>query len=193
MSIQLMSLPYAKDALAPTISAETISYHYGKHHQAYVNKLNGAIEGTSLAEKSLEEIIEETVGKNPSVFNNAAQVWNHDLYWRSMSPTGGGEPKGKLGELISSSFGGFSAFKEEFSKAAAGQFGSGWAWLVSGGGRLAIETTPNADTPVAHGKCAIMTLDVWEHAYYIDYRNARPEYIDAFWKLVDWSQVAERL
>jgi len=188
-----MMLPFSTDALEPTISAETISYHYGKHHQAYVNKLNAAIDGTPLADKSLEEIIRTTVGKDPRVFNNAAQIWNHDLYWRSLSPTGGGEPTGKIAESIRASFGSFASFREMFSKAAASQFGSGWAWLVAQGNRLSIETTLNAHTPIAHGRNAIMTLDVWEHAYYIDYRNARAKYIDAFWKLVDWNQVAERL
>ena len=193
MAFTLMDLPWAKDALAPTISAETIEYHYGKHHQGYVDKLNAAIDGTPLAEKSLEAIVKETLGKDQGVFNNAAQVWNHDLYWHSLSPNGGGAPSGAVAEAIDKSFGSFASFKEKFSAASAARFGSGWAWLVKDGDKLAIETTSNADTPVAHGKTALLTLDVWEHAYYIDYRNARPKYIEMFWNVVNWDQVAKAL
>ncbi|RMH41235.1 MAG: superoxide dismutase [Deltaproteobacteria bacterium] len=193
MAFELMKLPYAKDALAPTISAETIEYHYGKHHAAYVNKLNAAIEGTPLAEKDLVSIIAETCGKQPGVFNNAAQVWNHDFYWLSMAPNGGGAPAGKVAEWIDRSFGNFATFKEKFSAAAAGVFGSGWAWVVKDGDKLVIETTANADTPVAHGKTPVLTIDVWEHAYYVDYRNARPKYIEAFWNVVNWDHVGSLL
>jgi len=192
MAFQLMDLPYAKDALAPTISAETIEYHYGKHHAGYVSKLNAAIEGTPLAGKSLEDIIKATTGQ-PGVFNSAAQVWNHDFYWHSMSPSGGGEPSGAVASIIDKSFGNFATFKDKFSAAAAAVFGSGWAWVVKDGDKLVIETTGNADTPVARGRKAVLTIDVWEHAYYIDYRNARPTYIDAFWKVVNWGNVAKSL
>jgi Fe-Mn family superoxide dismutase len=188
-----MDLPWSKDALAPNISAETIEYHYGKHHQGYVTKLNAAIEGTPLADKSLEAIIKEAKGSNQGLFNNAAQVWNHDLYWHSLSPKGGGKPSGAVAEALDKSFGGFDTFKEKFSDAAASQFGSGWAWLVKTDGGLAIETTSNADTPLAHGKTALLTLDVWEHAYYIDYRNARPKYIEMFWNAINWDQIAKAL
>ncbi len=193
MAIQLMDLPFAKDSLAPTISAETIDYHYGKHHAAYVSKLNAAIEGPALANKILVDIVVETQGKQPGVFNNAAQVWNHDFYWNSLSPNGGGDPTGAVADIINKSFGDFSTFKNKFSAAAAAQFGSGWAWVVKDGDKLAIETTSNADTPVAHGKSVVLTLDVWEHAYYVDYRNARPKYIEAFWNLVNWDNVAKCL
>ena len=193
MAIQLMELPFAKDALAPTISAETIDYHYGKHHTAYVNKLNAAIEGTPLGNKRLADIVAETHGSQPGVFNNAAQVWNHDFYWNSLSPNGGGAPTGAVADLINKSFGDLATFKDKFSAAAAAQFGSGWAWVVKQGDKLVIETTGNADTPVAHGKTAVLTLDVWEHAYYVDYRNARPKYIEAFWNIVNWDNVAKCL
>ncbi len=185
MAFQLPELPYSKDALAPHISAETLEYHYGKHHNAYVTKLNAAIEGTPNAEKSLEEIIKSSEG---GLFNNAAQVWNHTFYWNSLSPNGGGEPTGELAESINASFGSFEKFKEEFTSAAATQFGSGWAWLVKDtSGKLSIMKTGNAETPVtADGVTALLTCDVWEHAYYIDYRNARPKYIEAFWNLVNW-------
>jgi Fe-Mn family superoxide dismutase len=193
MRFSLMKLPYSKDALSPAISAETIEFHHGKHHRGYVDKLNEAVEGTALAELSLEQIIRRTLGKDEQVFNHAAQVWNHDFYWRCMGPGGGGKPGGALGDAIAGSFGDFEKFKEEMSNAAAEHFGSGWAWLVKAGDRLAIEVTHDADTPVAHGREPLLTCDVWEHAYYIDYRNARPEYIDAFWRVVDWRGVASRL
>lgn len=185
MAFQLPELPYSKDALAPHISAETLEYHYGKHHAGYVNKLNAAVEGTPMAEKSLEEIIKSAQG---GLFNNAAQVWNHTFYWNSLSPNGGGEPTGDLADAITASFGSFADFKEKFSAAAAGQFGSGWAWLVKdASGKLSITTTANAETPLTDASLtSLLTCDVWEHAYYVDYRNARPKYIEAFWNLVNW-------
>lgn len=191
----LPELPYAKDALAPVISQETIEYHHGKHHAAYVNKLNELIQGKPLADLSLEEVIKKT-WKQPNdvpVFNNAAQVWNHTFYWHCLSPKGGGEPTGAVKTAIDKAFGDFKSFKEKFSAAAVGRFGSGWAWLVKTDGGVAIETTPNAETPMADGKTCLLTLDVWEHAYYIDYRNARPKYIEEFWKIVNWDFVAKNL
>ena len=190
MIFKLPELPYAKDALAPHISADTLEYHYGKHHQTYVTNLNNLTEGNDLSSKSLENLIKTQKGP---VFNNAAQVWNHTFYWNSLSPTGGGEPTGALADAITSSFGSFAAFKEQFSKAAVGQFGSGWAWLVKdASGKLVIEATGNADCPLQTGKTPILTCDVWEHAYYIDYRNARPKYVEAWWNLVNWSVASER-
>ena len=191
MAIELPALPYAMDALAPHISAETLEFHYGKHHNAYVTNLNGMIEGTDLADASLEEIIAQSDG---GMFNNAAQIWNHTFYWNSMSPTGGGAPDGNVGEAINSAFGSYDAFREEFTTAAKTQFGSGWAWLVDDGSGLSIMKTANADLPLAHSAKALLTIDVWEHAYYIDYRNARPTYIDVFMdNLVNWDHVASLL
>lgn len=188
MPITLPALPYSKDALAPVISAETIDFHYGKHHQAYVNNLNNLIPGTKYESMSLEDIVKASngVASEKAIFNNAAQIWNHTFYWNSLSPTGGGDPKGNIASLINKSFGSFAEFKDKFSKAAAGQFGSGWAWLVKTVDGVAIETSGNAETPMANGKTCLLTIDVWEHAYYIDYRNARPKYIEEFWKLVNW-------
>jgi len=189
MAHQLPELPYAKDALAPVISAETIEYHYGKHHKAYVDNLNKLIPGTKYDALSLEETVKQSHGQlsEKPVFNNSAQVWNHTFYWNCLAPKAGGDPTGAIATAIDKSFGSFADFKDKFSKAAAAQFGSGWAWLVkTGDGGLAIETTPNAETPFATGKTCVLTLDVWEHAYYIDYRNARPKYIEEFWKLVNW-------
>lgn len=185
MAVKLPELNYSKDALAPHISAETIEYHYGKHHKAYVDKLNTLIENTPFAEQDLELIVKTSEG---GVFNNAAQIWNHTFYWNSLTPNGGGEPTGELSAAINKKWGSFQKFKQEFSDAAAGRFGSGWAWLVKNSdGTLAILTTPNAETPLTQsGVTALMTCDVWEHAYYIDYRNARPKYIEAFWNLVNW-------
>ena len=186
MAFELPALPYSKDALAPHIPEETLNYHYGKHHQGYVNKLNAAVkDDSSLQGKSLEEIIRSTSG---GVFNNAAQVYNHTFYWNSMSPNGGGAPTGAIADAITRDFGSFEQFKDAFSKAAGGQFGSGWAWLVKDAeGKLTIETTSNAGTPLTDaGKTPVLTCDVWEHAYYIDYRNARPSYVEAWWKLVNW-------
>ncbi|WP_133131189.1 superoxide dismutase [Legionella yabuuchiae] len=191
MSFTLPQLPYAKDALAPHISVETLEYHYGKHHQAYVNNLNKLIDGTNYANMELEEIIKQSSG---GVFNNAAQVWNHTFYWHSMSPNGGGEPTGKLLDAIKQSFGSFDKFKEAFTQTAATTFGSGWAWLVKDKeGNLKVMSTSNAGTPMTEGLKAILTCDVWEHAYYIDYRNARPEYINSFWSLVNWDFAEENL
>ncbi|MFH0915581.1 MAG: superoxide dismutase [bacterium] len=188
MAFTLPDLPYAKDALAPYISEETLDYHHGKHHNAYVTNLNGLIEGTELAGKSLEDIVLAAEG---GVFNNAAQVWNHSFYWKCMKPGGGGEPAGDLAGAIDAAFGSFEAFKKEFSQAAATQFGSGWAWLVVEDGALKIVKTGNADLPLKQGQTALLTVDVWEHAYYIDYRNLRPKYVETFLtSLVDWEFVA---
>jgi superoxide dismutase, Fe-Mn family len=184
MTFTLPELPYPKDALVPHISEETLEYHYGKHHQTYVTNLNNLSQGSDLANQSLEELVKTQTG---AIFNNAAQVWNHTFYWYSLSPQGGGEPYGKIADAINSSFGSFAAFKDLFSKAAIGQFGSGWAWLVKDNrGDLTIETTSNADCPLKVGKKSLLTCDVWEHAYYIDYRNARVKYIEAWWNLVNW-------
>lgn len=185
---ELPTLPYAKDALQPHISAETIEYHYGKHHQAYVTNLNNLIKGTEFEAMSLEDIILQSAG---GVFNNAAQVWNHTFYWNCLSPNGGGAPTGALADAINAKWGSFDAFKEAFSKAAVGTFGSGWAWLVKNtAGELEIVSTSNAATPMTNGQTAVMTCDVWEHAYYVDYRNARPKYVEIFWNLVNWQFVA---
>jgi Fe-Mn family superoxide dismutase len=188
MAFTLPELPYAKDALSPTISAETIEYHYGKHHQAYVNNLNTLVPGTKYEKMSLDEIVKATNGQasEKKIFNNSAQVWNHTFYWHSLAPKAGGDPTGKIKDAIDKSFGSFADFKKKFSEAAANQFGSGWAWLVKTGDGLAIESTANAETPFASGKTCILTIDVWEHAYYIDFRNARPKYIEEYWKLVNW-------
>ncbi len=184
MAFELPALPYEKDALAPHISANTLGFHYGKHHQGYVNKLNAAAEAdSSIAGKSLEDLVRTAEG---GVFNNAAQIWNHTCYWNSMSPDGGGEPTGKIAEAIKSSFGSFSDFKDQFSKTAAGHFGSGWAFLVKDGDRLAIVGEHDAGNPLRDGKTPLLTCDVWEHAYYLDYQNARPKYIEAWWNLVNW-------
>jgi superoxide dismutase, Fe-Mn family len=184
MAFTLPQLPYAKNALVPHISEETLEYHYGKHHNAYVNNLNKLIPGTEFESLSLEEIIMRSKG---GIFNNAAQVWNHTFYWHCLSPNGGGEPSGKLADLIITHFGSFATFKDQFSQAAATTFGSGWAWLVQdASGTLRIMSTSNAATPMTEGVNALLTCDVWEHAYYIDYRNARPDYINAFWSLVNW-------
>ena len=186
---ELPALPYAKDALQPHISAETIEYHYGKHHQAYVTNLNNLIKGTEFEAMSLEDIIMKS---SAGVFNNAAQVWNHTFYWNCLSPNGGGAPTGALADAINTKWGSFDAFKEAFSKAAVGTFGSGWAWLVKGkDGALDIVSTSNAATPMTNGQTALMTCDVWEHAYYVDYRNARPKYVEGFWNLVNWSFVSK--
>lgn len=191
MAFSLPELPYAKNALEPHISEETLEYHYGKHHQTYVDKLNGLIEGTDDADKSLEEIIRSASG---GLFNNAAQVWNHTFYWHCLSPNGGGRPSGKLAELIDRDFGSFDEFEKEFSDKAAGNFGSGWTWLVKQpDGKLAVVNTDDAKTPLTGDDKPLLTCDVWEHAYYIDYRNARPKYLEAFWKLVNWDFVASHL
>jgi len=189
MEHTLPALPYAKDALAPIISAETIDYHYGKHHQAYVTNLNNLIKGTEFENLSLEEIILKSSG---GIFNNAAQVWNHTFYWNGFKPNGGGEPTGELAKAIDKTFGSFDEFKKQFVQKAVTTFGSGWAWLVKNkDGSLSIESTGNADTPMTKGQTALLTIDVWEHAYYVDYRNARPKYAEEFWKIVNWDFVAD--
>ncbi len=189
MAFSLPPLPYAKEALAPHISAETLDYHYGKHHQAYVNNLNKLIAGSEFENLTLEEVIKKSSG---GVFNNAAQTWNHTFYWNCLSPKGGNEPTGKLADAIKKSFGSFSEFKEKFTEAATKLFGSGWAWLVKNqDGSLKIIGTSNAGTPLTEDLIPLLTCDVWEHAYYIDYRNARPDYINAFWSLVNWDFVTE--
>ena len=191
MAFTLPELPYKKDALAPHISAETLEYHHGKHHNAYVTNLNKFIAGKPEESKSLIDIILSSDG---GVFNNAAQVWNHTFYWHCMAPNGGGEPRGELADAIKRDFGSFEKFKEEFSNAAATQFGSGWAWLVEEKGKLSIAKTGNADLPMKHGQKALLTIDVWEHAYYIDYRNLRPKYIETFLtSLVNWDFVTQNL
>jgi superoxide dismutase, Fe-Mn family len=191
MAFELPPLPYAKDALQPLMSAETFEYHYGKHHAAYVTNLNAAIAGTPNETKSLEEIILSSDGP---VFNNAAQVWNHTFFWNSLKPKGGGKPTGDLAAAIDRDFGGFDKFKEQFTQTAVKQFGSGWAWLVSEGGKLKITSTANADLPLKHKQTALFTVDVWEHAYYIDYRNARPKFVEAVIDgLANWDFVTENL
>ena len=186
MTFKLPELPYAKDALAPHISQETLEYHHGKHHNAYVTKLNELIEGKPEADKSLEEIILSSEGP---LFNNAAQVWNHTFYWNGLKPQGGGAPSGKVADGINAKWGSFDKFKEEFNKSALGNFGSGWTWLVQKGDALEIVNTSNAGTPLTTDATPLLTCDVWEHAYYIDYRNARAKYVEAFWTLVNWDQV----
>jgi len=191
MAIELPALPYANNALEPHISAETIDFHYGKHHQAYVTNLNKMTEGTEFAAMGLVDIIRKSQG---GMFNNAAQVWNHSFYWNCLSPNGGGEPSGKLLDAINAAFGSFAKFKEEFTKTAIGTFGSGWAWLVQrADGSLALASTSNAATPITGDDTPLLTCDVWEHAYYIDYRNARPKYLDAFWNLVNWNFAAGQM
>lgn len=191
MAIELPPLPYPRDALAPHISAETLDYHYGKHHQAYVTNLNNLIKGTDNENLDLVAIIKKSQG---GVFNNAAQIWNHTFYWNSLSPKGGGEPEGKLADAIKKSFGGFAQFKEEFGKIAVGTFGSGWAWLVQrADGSLGLVSTSNAATPITGSDRPLLTCDVWEHAYYIDYRNARPKYVEAFWNLANWEFATSQL
>lgn len=189
MAFELPALPYAKDALVPHISAETLDFHYGKHHQTYVTNLNNLVPGTEFEGLSLEEIVLKSSG---GVFNNAAQVWNHTFYWNSLSPNGGSEPTGELAAAISKDFGSFAAFKEAFTKCAVTTFGSGWAWLVKNAdGSLALVSTSNAGCPLTTGQTPLLTCDVWEHAYYIDYRNARPNYLNAFWALVNWEFAAK--
>jgi len=191
MAFTLPTLPYSKDALAPHTSAETLEYHHGKHHNAYVTKLNELIAGKPEENKSLEDIIKSSDGV---LFNNAAQHWNHSFFWNCMKPNGGGQPSGDLAAAITRDFGSFDKFKEELSTAAATQFGSGWAWLVLDGGKLSIMKTSNADLPLKHGKKAILTIDVWEHAYYVDYRNARPKFIETFvTSLANWDFALENL
>lgn len=191
MAIELPALPYAIDALAPHISQETLEFHHGKHHKTYVDKLNAAIPGTEYEGKSLEDIIKSSSGP---VFNNAAQIWNHTFYWNCLSPNGGGEPTGAVADAINSAFGSFAEFQTQFNDKAVNNFGSSWTWLVKNSdGSLEIVNTSNAATPMTEGQTALLTVDLWEHAYYIDFRNARPAYLDAFWKLVNWDFVAENL
>ena len=191
MTHELPALPYAKNALEPHISAETLEYHYGKHHQTYVTNLNNLIPGTEFEKLSLEEIVKKSSG---GIFNNAAQIWNHTFYWNSLSPNGGGAPAGALAEAIDRAFGSFEKFKEEFTKCAVTTFGSGWAWLVKNAdGSLGLVSTSNAGCPLTAGQTPLLTCDVWEHAYYIDYRNLRPKYVEAFWNLVNWNFAAKNL
>jgi Fe-Mn family superoxide dismutase len=189
MAFELPALPYAKDALAPHISAETLEFHYGKHHQTYVTNLNNLVPGTEFDGLSLEEIVVKSSG---GLFNNAAQVWNHTFYWHCLAPNAGGEPTGALANAINETFGSFATFKEEFNKCAVTTFGSGWAWLVKNAdGSLQLVSTSNAGCPLTAGQTPILTCDVWEHAYYIDFRNARPAYLEAFWSLVNWEFAAK--
>ena len=189
MAISLQPLPYADNALDPHISDRTISFHYGKHHAAYVNNLNGLIEGTALADASLDQII--AAAGPGGLYNNAAQVWNHTFYWNSMHPNGGGDPSGDLASAIDASFGSVDAFKQQFATDSVGNFGSGWTWLVREDDGLAIVKTDDADTPIKHGQTPLLTIDVWEHAYYLDYQNARPAYVETFIeKLLNWEFAA---
>ena len=192
MAFELPALPYAINALEPHISQETLEFHHGKHHNTYVVKLNGLVEGTELAEKSLEEIIKTSTG---GVFNNAAQIWNHTFYWHCLSPNAGGEPTGDVADAIAKSFGSFEEFKAKFTDSAINNFGSSWTWLVKkADGSLDIVNTSNAATPLTEeGVTPLLTVDLWEHAYYIDYRNVRPDYMNGFWALVNWDFVAENL
>ncbi len=188
MAFELPALPYPKNRLLPHISEETLEYHYGKHHQTYVTNLNNLVPGTEFEGLSLEEIMMKSSG---AIFNNAAQVWNHTFYWNSLAPSAGGAPTGALADAINASFGSFEKFKEEFTKCAVTTFGSGWAWLVKNAdGSLALVSTSNAACPLTSGQKPLLTCDVWEHAYYIDYRNARPAYLEAFWALVNWEFAA---
>ena len=196
MTLQLPALPYDLDALEPHISRQTLEFHYGKHHAGYVTNLNKLVEGTELDGLGLEEVIQAVAGDpgKAGIFNNAAQVWNHTFYWQGIKPGGGGAPTGALAEKIAADFGSYEAFAEQFKAAGATQFGSGWAWLVLDGGTLKITKTANADLPLAHGQTALLTMDVWEHAYYLDYQNRRPDYMTTFLdKLVNWDFVAANL
>jgi len=195
MAISLPDLPYGKADLAPHISEQTLEFHYGKHHQGYVDKTNKAIAGTKLEDASLEDIVRHTAGNDQGLFNNAAQVWNHTFYWNSMKPQGGGAPNGAVADAIDKTFGGYESFKEAFADAGATQFGSGWAWLVAKDGKLEVRKTLNAETPLTDETCTpLLTMDVWEHAYYLDYQNKRPAYIDAFLdNLVNWDFANENL
>lgn len=184
MAFELPALPYAQDALEPHISAETLSFHYGKHHATYVAKLNGLVEGTDMADKTLEEVVKTSSG---GVFNNAAQIWNHTFYWNSLSPNGGGEPTGALADAINAKWGSFAEFQTAFNDKAVNNFGSSWTWLVKNSdGSLDIVNTSNAATPITGDQTPLITVDLWEHAYYIDFRNARPTYLEAFWALANW-------
>lgn len=189
MTHELPKLPYAMDALQPYISKETLEYHYGKHHKAYVDNLNKLIVGTEFEKSSLEDTIKKSTG---GIFNNSAQIWNHTFYWHCMAPNSGGEPKGKLADAIKQKFGSFDEFKKQFTQTAVTTFGSGWGWLVKNAqGELELMSSSNADLPMKHNKKALLTCDVWEHAYYIDYRNMRPSYVEKFWNVVNWDFVAK--
>ena len=189
MAFELPALPYERNALEPHISAETLEFHHGKHHQTYVTKLNGLIEGTDFEGKSLEDIVKSSDG---GVFNNAAQVWNHTFYWNSLSPNAGGEPTGALADAINAKWGSFAEFKAAFNDKAVNNFGSSWTWLVkTADGQLDIVNTSNAATPITDGHTPLLTVDLWEHAYYIDYRNVRPNYLEGFWALANWSFASE--
>jgi len=190
MEHTLPPLPYAKDALQPHMSAETLEYHYGKHHQAYVTNLNNLIKGTEFETMTLEEIIKKSSG---GIFNNSAQVWNHTFFWNCMAPNAGGAPTGAVADAINAKWGSFDKFKEEFQKSAVGNFGSGWTWLVQKDGGVDIVNTSNAGTPLVGTDKPLLTCDVWEHAYYIDYRNARPKFVEGFWNLVNWDFVNSNL
>ncbi len=192
----LPPLPYADDALAPVISANTMGFHYGKHHKTYVDNLNKLVDGTDFAQQSLTDIIKKTAGdkEKAGIFNNAAQIWNHTFFWESMKPSAGGKPTGKLASMIDSDLGGYDKFKTDFAQAAITQFGSGWAWLVSENGKLAIKKTGNAETPISGNATPLLTIDVWEHAYYLDYQNRRADFVNAVIdKLLDWDRANERL
>ncbi len=196
MAFELPPLPYPKNALEPHISERTMDFHYGRHHQAYVTNLNNLVKGSPLEQQSLEEIIKATAkdGSKAGVFNNAAQVWNHTFFWHSMKPQGGGTPSGEIAAAITRDCGGLDKFKEQFKAAAVGQFGSGWAWLVAAGGQLKIVPTPNAVNPLAEGQTALLTCDVWEHAYYLDYQNRRPDFVQTFIDhLINWDFAAQNL
>jgi superoxide dismutase, Fe-Mn family len=196
MGFTLPELPYPKDALGPYLSAETLDFHHGKHHKTYVDKLNSLIQGTELADKGLEDIIRKSAADSEKVniFNNAAQVWNHTFYWNSMKPGGGGKPVGSIADKIQSDFGGFDQFAEQFKNAGVTQFGSGWAWLVLKDGRLQVIKTLNAENPMIQGFKPVLTMDVWEHAYYLDYQNRRPDYIDDFINnLINWDFASSQL
>jgi superoxide dismutase, Fe-Mn family len=191
MEYKLPELPYPQNALAPNISAETLEYHYGKHHKTYVDNLNKLIPGTDFANLPLEEIIKKATGP---IFNNGAQIWNHTFYWNCLTPNGGGEPDGDLAATINKNFNSFAQFKERFTNAATSLFGSGWVWLAKNpDGNLSIESLSNAGNPIKDGKKPLLTCDVWEHAYYIDYRNARAKYVEAYWKVVNWNFAAKNL
>ena len=191
MAFKLPDLPYDRNSLEPYISGETLDYHHGKHHNAYVTNLNGLVEAAALKSETPEDLEKIILTSEGGLFNNAAQVWNHDFYWKCMRPGGGGAPTGKLAQALDEAFGSFDDFKKELTQAAVTQFGSGWAWLVVDGGALKVMKTGNADLPLKHGMDALLTVDVWEHAYYIDYRNLRPKYVEAFLNnLVNWEFVA---
>lgn len=195
MAFEKVALPYAKDALAPNIGADTMEVHYEKHHTGYTSKLNAAVEGTDLANKSIEEILSDLdavpADKRTAVRNNGGGFYNHNLFWQVISPNGGGAPSGALADAINSAFGSFDEFKSQFAAASTGQFGSGWGWLVVNNGSLEVTSTPNQDNPLSDGKTPILGLDVWEHAYYLNYQNRRGDYVSAFWNIVNWDKVAE--